>query len=281
MSAFFVFLTFHSIVFAKDGSNDSCPRLGNSGFEKATVKWVYDGDTLKLTDDRKIRIIGIDTPETQHHQQKAEAYGSKAREALRELLSKFNYKIELNYGLEKKDKYSRTLAHVYLPDGTNISSWLLKQGFAKTLTIPPNLELVECYHQAEKIAQNNSLGIWRLKNHQLQTATALAKNTKGYVRLKGQVKSVKKQKKYTVIELQSKNKRPIQIKIRKKDLRYFKPIQPDKLVNEYIIVSGILKNKRKKRIIQINHPTQLEVISTKSKVSSKKIMPTIQWSLQQ
>ena len=270
MSAFFMFLSFSNIY-----AIENCAPPLNSSAEKAKVKWVYDGDTLLLSDDRKIRIIGIDTPETRHHNQKAQAYGAKSREALRELLKHFNYNVSLHYGKERTDRYSRTLAHVYLPNGQNISSWLLEQGLAKILAIPPNVKLADCYKLAEKHAQQRSLKIWRLKSHKQKSATTLKRRIKGYVRLKGKIKSIKHNKKSVVIELESNIKRPISIKIKNKNMHYFNAINFKKLIDKYIIVSGMLKNKYGKRIIQLNHPSQLEFITT------KKVVPTIKWSLQQ
>lgn len=266
MSAFFMLFTS-----CTDTSADyNCKPPEKTLTETAKVKWVYDGDTLLLTDKRKVRIIGIDTPETSHHQQRAEAYGAKAREALRELLKKSNYEVTLHYGQDKQDKYSRTLAHVFLPDGTNISSWLLGRGFARTLAIPPNIKLAECYKQAESLAQQESLNIWSQSNNQLITASILPYKIKGFVRLKGKIHSVKNYRKSTTIELESHNKRPIQLKIKKKNRHYFKSFNPEKLNGRNIIVSGMLKNKYGKRIIYLNHSSQIEILAPKEKAPTKK-----------
>lgn len=269
MSAFFVLLFSSTYALA----NVNCEPPQDSLSDNARVTWVYDGDTLLLTDNRKIRIIGIDTPETSHHQQQAEAYGAKAREALRELLKKSNYEVTLHYGEEKRDKYSRTLAHIILADGTNISSWLLRRGFARALAIPPNIKLADCYKEAEKFALQGSLNIWSQTNKQLKTASILPYRIKGFVRLKGKIRSVKNSRKSTIIELESHNKRPIQLKIKKKNRHYFKSFNPEKLNGRDIIVSGMLKNKYGKRIIYLNHPSQLEILVP------KEIAPTKKWSL--
>jgi len=99
-SAFFAFVVF---VFSQPAFGFNCDSNSLSAPENAIVKWVYDGDSLLLTDKRKIRIIGIDTPETKHHKQKAQAYGAKAREALRTLLKQFHYQVTLRYDEERKD----------------------------------------------------------------------------------------------------------------------------------------------------------------------------------
>ncbi len=274
MGAFFVpviiTLIFSTLpIFARE----NCPSPKNNPLENAKVKWVYDGDTVLLTDKRKIRIIGIDTPETLHHKQKGQAYGAKAREALREKLKQNNYKIKLLYGGEKKDKYSRVLAHIFLNDGTNISSWLLQQGYAKTLAIPPNVEFAECYKNVEKTAQQKSLNIWKLKRNRLYTTDSISPKTKGYIRLNGVVKNHKIYKNSLVLILESHHKKPIQVTIKNKNLRYFESVNFDKLAGKSIIISGMLKNKKNKRIIQLNHSSQLQIFAR------KQIESMIKWSL--
>ena len=286
-SAFFVLMFFgFSSVYA----SNSCQLTTKSNVEKAIVKWVYDGDTVLVTDlngknKRKIRIIGIDTPEVKHHQQKAQLYGAKAREHLRALLkgdssnsiSSNSYQIFLEFDKEKYDRYKRLLAHVYLANGINISEWLLQQGFAKTLIIPPNVKHVTCYKNAERKAQQQKLRLWKLKDNRVKVVQDLRARSKGYVRLKGKISRIKKHKKSVVLELESNIKRPIQLKIRKKNLRYFKAIEPDKLVAKEVVVSGVLKNKKGKRTITLNHSSQLELVSA-IKTNNEPVAPTIKWS---
>ena len=269
MGVFFVSVFFYS----QHSFANSCEPEGLSPAESATVKWIYDGDTLLLTDKRKVRLIGIDTPEVEHHQQKQQAYAAKAREALRELLKKNHYKVKLRYGAERKDRYSRTLAHVYTPDGINIESWLLEKGYARTLVFPPNIKLADCYKQSEKLAQQQSLGIWNLKNNQLKIADSLPGLVKGWVRLKGKIKKIIRHKKSIIMELDSNTKSHIQLKITKKHFKYFKKLNIDKLWDRRIIVSGFLSNKRNKRRINLKHPSQLHIIP------ASHLKPFLKWSV--
>ncbi|KAG1707655.1 Beta-barrel assembly-enhancing protease [Nymphon striatum] len=243
MSAFFIVVL---LVSSSSYAGACSPNKLPSNFEAVKVKWVYDGDTLLLEDKRKIRIIGIDTPEVKHHKQLAEAYGQKAREALRELLKKHDYRVLLKYGKERKDRYKRILAHVFLPNKTNISVWLLENGFAKTLPIPPNLGLADCYKQAERVAQRQGLKIWRFKSNIIQPISELSKRHKGYVRLKGKVRSVKSGK-VTVIKFADSD---IQVKITSSNLPYFEKISLDQLEGRQELSMGaqahksILKQKK-------------------------------------
>ena len=263
LSAFFI--AYFLLIPSALAENCSSSKL--SPAEKATVKWVYDGDTLLLNDKRKIRIIGIDTPEVKHHKQKAQAYGAKAREALRELLNRFNYRVLLRYSVEKKDRYSRQLAHVYLPDGTNLSNWLLERGYAKTMPFPPNIRLAKCYQRAEYMAQQKSLRIWRYdnnNNNQIKTAKTLPQKASGSIRFQGVIKKIKHHKKSSVLifkdHFKGHSKKTIRIKIKNKNLKYFKKRKLSAFKGKTIIVSGTLRNRKGKRTIYINHPTQLKVL---------------------
>lgn len=271
------------VLFILPASAGNCSSRALSPPEKATVKWVYDGDTLLLKDKRKIRIIGIDTPEVAHHQQKSQAYGAKAREALRELLKRFNYRIILRYGAEKQDRYARILAHVYLPNGTNISNWLLERGYAKTLAIPPNIKLAKCYQSVEAKAQQQSLKIWRYKYNQVKTIETLSRNFSGYIRFKGVVKGIKRHKKSLTISFKGNTKKPIRIKIKKKHLRYFKQLKINNLRNKTILVTGVLRKRYGKRTIYVNYPTQLNITQAKTTRattrSTKNTNTIIKWSL--
>ncbi len=281
LGAFFVFVF---PVFNVSQAQQSCHLPINSKSEKALVKWVYDGDTLLVTDlngsnERKIRILGIDTPEVKHHQQKAQLFGAKAREELRALLKQQNYQIILEFDKDKRDRYDRELAYTYLSNGESISEWLLMRGYAKTLIIPPNVKYADCFKRAEKYAQQKNLRLWKLKRNQVKAVSDLSSKAKGYIRLKGNVSRVKKRKKSFIFELKSKFKKPIQVRIKKKNLDYFKEFDTDKLVSKEVIVSGILKKKKGKRTIHLNHPSQLEISSAQEE-QTQKVVPTIKWSLE-
>lgn len=285
LSAFFIacLLCLTSILSSFPAFADSCSTRLLSTPEKASVKWVYDGDTLLLRDKRKIRVIGIDTPEVKHHKQKAQAYGAKAREALREKLNKYQYHILLRYGKEHQDKYGRTLAHVFLPDGTNISNWLLERGYARALAFPPNIALANCYRLSEQKAQDKSLRIWRYKNHQIKTKDSLSNTFSGYVRYQGKIIDIKKHKKSVILILEGNSKRPLRIKIKKKHLKYFKSLKINALWHKTILVSGILRNRKGTRTIYVSYPTQISIIKGKTQKTTKTThhKPFIKWSFKE
>jgi len=113
--------------------------------ETVIVKYVHDGDTLHLADKRKVRLIGIDTPELARKEKPADAFAHEAKDALKKLIASAQNKIGLVYGIEKKDRYGRVLAHLFLPDGTNIQAELISMGYAIAYTVPPNNQYADCY----------------------------------------------------------------------------------------------------------------------------------------
>jgi endonuclease YncB( thermonuclease family) len=219
-----------------------------------TVKWVYDGDTLLLNDGRKIRLIGINTPEIAHHKKKGQPYGREATEQLRQLLKTANYKVRLEQGEQKHDRYKRALAYVFLADGTDVSQWMLKQGWATLMTFPPNIRYLNTYKKAERFAQRNQRNIWRQNTHKIKTVAQLTRGYRGYVRLKSTIKNIKRSKKTIILELEQK----IFIKLGRRPINYFNRYDVKTLHHHDIIVSGFLQTYRGKRMINVRHPIQLE-----------------------
>ena len=112
----------------------------------ATVDRVVDGDTL-VASGRRVRLIGIDTPETVKPDSPVECYGPEASAATKALLPK-GTKVRLVRDVEAKDRYDRDLAYVYrASDGLFVAAYLVREGFAKPLSIKPNTA-----HRAELAA---------------------------------------------------------------------------------------------------------------------------------
>lgn len=128
----------------------------------AVVERVIDGDTVVLVGGVKIRYIGVDTPELQHHpKKKAQPYAREATEFNRRLVE--GKKVRLEMDVERQDKYTRTLAYVYLEDGRFVNAELLKEGYAQLLTIPPNVRYVDLFIGLQKQARDAKRGLWGRK----------------------------------------------------------------------------------------------------------------------
>jgi micrococcal nuclease len=125
--------------------------------ESTLVKGVIDGDTILITNGQRIRYLGIDTPE----RGKDGPDEFLAREAYlfnRKLV--WHKKVRLVYGPERRDKFDRVLAHVFLDNGLFVNGELIKKGLAYVLYHGPGLERFDELLQLQREAIQNSLGIW-------------------------------------------------------------------------------------------------------------------------
>jgi len=123
------------------------------------VEKVIDGDTIRLDNDEVIRLIGIDTPELHHHEVPVQIFAEEASQFTRQLCEGF--KIYLEFDNEKKGKYGRTLAYVYLEDGRMVNEELIKRGYAYVLRRFPFRKKKD-FLRLQQIAQDEERGLWSL-----------------------------------------------------------------------------------------------------------------------
>ena len=121
------------------------------------VVYIYDGDTVKLSNGEKVRYIGIDTPEMNYNNPPAEYFAQEAKEYNAKLV--LGKKVKLEFDVVKRDKYGRLLAYVYI-DGKHISQEMIERGFAKVLMIPPNLKFADYFLTLQNLAKEEKRGIW-------------------------------------------------------------------------------------------------------------------------
>jgi len=214
--------------------------------ESARVNYVYDGDTLQLEDGRKIRMLGIDTPEVFSRQREIpadiKAAGEKARADLQQQLNMAQHKVSLAFGPQRFDRYSRTLAHVFLADGTNLQARLIAQGDAIAFTTPPNDRMSSCYRQLEAKAMQAEKGIWQLPRYQLTQVSQLNNESEGFYRIQGAVSRIW-QSNFAVTVFLDKR---LEVKILNYDLPNFNAYMLNSLMGKKVIVRGWLRQKRSK-----------------------------------
>ena len=107
----------------------------------------------------KVRYIGVDTPETHHPMRGVEHYGMEASEANRKLVD--GKTVRLEFDVQQLDRYGRTLAYVYLEDGTFVNAWLVENGYAMVMTVPPNVKHQELFLKLQREAREAGRGLWR------------------------------------------------------------------------------------------------------------------------
>lgn len=125
-----------------------------------TVIHVNDGDTVLLAGDPapRLRYLGIDTPEIDHHRQTAEPLGMEAQAYNRLLV--LNRRIRLEFDRQRTDRHGRWLAYVFTEDGTFVNRELLLQGLAFCLFKPPNTRHEAALLDAQRSAMKAGRGLW-------------------------------------------------------------------------------------------------------------------------
>ena len=178
------------------GAQAFCPTPG--GLTPVAVQRVVDGDTLRLSDGRNVRMIGLNTPELGKQGRSDEPFAVAARKRLEALVAASDGRVGLVPGKESKDHYGRTLAHVYGADGANLEAQMLAEGLGFQVAVAPNVDLVACQQAAERNARQAGLGVWRqspvLKAEQISSS--------GFAVLSGRVSKVQRNRGGVWIELQ-------------------------------------------------------------------------------
>lgn len=126
--------------------------------ETVAVRFAIDGDTVKLTDGRSLRLIGLNALETGKHGATDEPFAHEATVRLGELLRQGT--VRAVPGAERFDRYGRTLADLYSADGRLIAATLVGEGLALTSAVAPNLRMVDCVATAEREAHAARRGLW-------------------------------------------------------------------------------------------------------------------------
>jgi len=224
--------------------------------EKATIDYVIDGDTVVLNDKRHIRLIGINTPELSHNQKPSEDGAESARDSLIQILS-HSTAIHLLYGQERQDRHGRTLAHLYLENGSNIQAKMLRQGLAMPLRIPPNLSLLDCYNAASQFAKNQKRGLWALSRYKTRDVFTLTGNERGFYFISGLVNHATESRSALWITLEN----DIALKISKEDFNNFNVTQLHLLQGKYIEANGWLYKRKGQLRMRIRHRMDLNVLT--------------------
>lgn len=150
------------------------------GKEEFRVRHVTDGDTLELENGEKVRYIGVDTPEERHRVGERWVYDPKpyAEEATRENRGLVEgKKVRLEFDREKRDKFGRLLAYVYVRitllgdasyDGEVlldsheifVNAYLVQKGLARPLKIPPNTRYADRFEKLALKAKRQGVGVY-------------------------------------------------------------------------------------------------------------------------
>ena len=236
---------------------DDYPECHRAQYDtRAGVRYVIDGDTVILDDNRRLRLIGIDTPELGHGGNPDQPYARQARDYLIMLLHGQHDQIYIAYDQERFDTYQRTLGHIFLPDGTNIESLILARGLATPLVIPPNLGFLDCYRMQAQTAIDQRIGIWKLPQYQPQPVAALAGTERGFRIIRGKITHIGRSSSSVWLDMG----RVLGLRIVKNDLPYFAKLDLDSLTGRTVEARGKLYRRNGQLRIRIRHPADIRVL---------------------
>lgn len=148
----------------------SSPAIENI-FPFAKIIKVIDGDTVTIQTDElsasstyrtmtyKVRLIGINTPETVDPRKEVECFGKEASAEAKKVLSGKNVKLELDASQQRTDRYGRLLAYVYV-ENILFNQYMIENGFAYEYTYNLPYVYQKEFKMAQAIAKANNKGLW-------------------------------------------------------------------------------------------------------------------------
>jgi endonuclease YncB( thermonuclease family) len=236
-----------------------CP--APDGLASITVQRVVDGDTLRLSDGRSVRMIGLNTPELGRKGRADEPFAVTARKRLEALVAASDGRLAVLPGKESKDNYGRTLAHLYSADGANLEAQMLAEGLGFQVAVAPNVDLVACQQAAERSARQAGLGVWR----QSPVLKAEQINTSGFAVLSGRVSKVQRNRGGVWIELQD----AVVLRVAPNMLGQFDVAALERLKGKQIEARGWVvdrsrrggrKNGQARWLLPLTHPAMLQAL---------------------
>tara|TARA_R110000764_G_scaffold49780_1_gene109888 strand:- start:12402 stop:13205 length:804 start_codon:yes stop_codon:yes gene_type:complete len=251
--AFFVvcFLLLPSVAQAQDAN---CVMPADAA--AVVSERVTDGDTLRLQDGRRVRLIGVNAPELGRNGKASEPYAQAAKRRLQALVQTPH--LYLVTGSEATDRYGRTLGHLFDNKGRNLEAQLLAEGMGYAVAIPPNTALVDCHMAAEKLARDAHLGLW-----QSQRVTPLSElGSGGFHLLRGKVSAVNNAGSTLWVDLDG----PLTLRFTAADRSAFAALPDSSWVGEELELRGWVIDRQswggmrpgyRRFMLNVRHPLQL------------------------
>lgn len=229
----------------------------------AAIAKIVDGDTAELSNGRRVRYIGIDTPETSRRTSRgwekvSEPYGALARRANEELA--LGRRVRLEYDVEPRDKYKRDLVYCFVDAAGGgevmVQEELLRRGLAYLYAWPPNTKYIKRLAAAQEEAQSARRGIW---SQDLTISVADAGRFIGQRKLvSGRIREARTTAKTIVFDMEG-----LSLVIFKSNLDLFlnEGIRPqDFYADSDVSVFGLIKEYRGAPEIIVSHPWQIDKV---------------------
>lgn len=218
------------------------------------IKYVIDGDTVKLDSGDSLRLIGLDTPEIGHEGNADEPGARAAANYLKSLLP-HHPTVHVIFDQERRDHFGRLLGHLFLEDGTNIQALLLSGGYGTPLIMPPNLRFLDCYRSGATAAIAAKKGIWSYRRYQLLDAHQLTPAMRGYHRIRGLVTHIGESRSAVWINIGA----HLGLRIVRTDLKYFTGINLSGLKGKTVVARGLVYRRKGQSRMRIRYPLDLQI----------------------
>lgn len=219
------------------------------------IKYVIDGDTVKLYSGNSLRLIGLDTPEIAHEEGETDEPGARAATNYLKALLPGHPVLPAVYGEERHDRHGRLLGHLFLEDGRNIQALLLEKGYGTPLIMPPNLGFLDCYRAAAATAIAAHRGIWSYRRYHIINASDLTPMAHGYHRIRGVVTRTGASRSSIWIDLGS----HLALRIVRSDLKYFTGMDLSRLKGKSVVARGLVYRRKGQLRMRIRHPLDMQL----------------------
>ena len=125
------------------------------------VNHVINGNTLVMENGERIRLIGLDTPETRHSNKTIDHFGKEATAFTERLVEGKRVRLQFDFSQGQRDRYGHTLAYVFLETGLLLNAEIIKQGYGFVHTGSPFARVQE-FRELEREAREQGRGVWRV-----------------------------------------------------------------------------------------------------------------------
>lgn len=154
------------------------------------VQYVFDGDTVKLDDGRKIRLAAINTPELGRDGAPNQPVALQAKKWVEQFTS--SQLLQFQLASRKRDRYGRSLGYLFDQSGQSLAQQLVARGLAFHVPYDGSLAFSDCLRRAESQARAKKRGVWGTAYWQPKEVTKLTKSDQGFRVVRGQVERIKK-----------------------------------------------------------------------------------------
>lgn len=231
--------------------------------EPGTVADVVDGDTLVLADGRIVRMVGIEAPKQYLARPGSDvsAIAEDARDALNRLAG--GVSVALRLGEVRLDRHGRTLAQVYLSDGTWLQAAMVEAGFARVRPFAGDFSCLGGLVVLERKARDMGRGLWRSDEFSVISAhdPSLIDRKGLYVLVEGRVLSVGHGKRVDFLNFGRHWRSDFTVMVAAKIAERFSEIglPIDALAERRVRIRGVIE-ERGGPAIRLNDPSEVEIL---------------------